>query len=73
MVTSPYPWTRQRGTLTCPNSLSKQSYIHWIKQYIVFNSKRHPSDLAAADVSAFLSYLAVSRNVAALAQLDSIS
>ncbi len=48
---------------------TEQTYIQWIKQYIIFNSKRHPSDLGAAEVSAFLSYLAVSRKVAASTQI----
>jgi site-specific recombinase XerD len=52
---------------------TEQTYIQWIKQYIIFNSKRHPSDLGAAEVSAFLSYLAVSRNVAASTQNQALA
>ena len=52
---------------------TEQTYIQWIKQYIVFNSKRHPSDLGAAEVSAFLSYLAVNRKVAGSTQNQALA
>ena len=52
---------------------TEQTYVQWIKQYIIFNSKRHPSDLGAAEVSAFLSYLAVSRKVAASTQNQALA
>jgi integron integrase len=52
---------------------TEQTYIQWIRQYIIFNSKRHPSDLGAAEVSAFLSYLAVSRKVAASTQNQALA
>tara|TARA_R110001592_G_scaffold10110_2_gene52736 strand:- start:253 stop:456 length:204 start_codon:yes stop_codon:yes gene_type:complete len=34
---------------------TEQAYTHWIKRYILFHQKRHPSDMAAAEVEAFLS------------------
>ena len=52
---------------------TEQTYIHWIKQYIIFNSKRHPADMGAEEVSAFLSYLAVSRKVAASTQNQALA
>ncbi len=52
---------------------TEQTYIHWIKQYIFFNSKRHPSELGATDVSAFLSYLALDRKVAASTQNQALA
>jgi len=42
--------------------------VGWIKRFIVFHGKRHPSELGKADVEAFLTYLASSRNVAASTQ-----
>src|SRR5258705_10106654 len=44
---------------------TENAYVNWIKQYIFFNSKRHPAELGGAEVSAFLSHLAVNRKVAA--------
>lgn len=44
------------------------SYMHWIKWFIVFNGKQHPVELSAADVERFLTFLVVKRNVAAATQ-----
>jgi hypothetical protein len=41
------------------------SYAHWIKCYIIFHGKRHPEARGKAKVEAFLTSLAVERNVAA--------
>ncbi|MDM3870145.1 integron integrase [Porticoccus sp. W117] len=41
-----------------------KAYLYWIKAYINFNSKRHPSGLEAAEVQRFLTHLSVNRNVA---------
>ncbi|MDE2276197.1 MAG: integron integrase [Burkholderiales bacterium] len=43
-------------------------YVDWIRRYIVFNDKRHPSQLGPAEVAAFLTHLAVDRQVAASTQ-----
>ena len=29
---------------------TENTYISWIKQYIIFNSKRHPTEMGAAEV-----------------------
>ena len=47
---------------------TEEAYISWIKHYILFHGKRHPADLSARDVSAFLSHLATKRHVAASTQ-----
>ncbi len=47
---------------------TEQSYLHWIKRFIVFHGKRHPREMGAAEVEAFLSSLATDRNVAASTQ-----
>ena len=44
------------------------TYLHWIRLYIVFHERRHPKDLTAAEVEQFLSHLVVKRNVAAATQ-----
>src|SRR5262249_4174791 len=41
---------------------------HWIKRFIFFHGKRHPSGLGAPEVEAFLSHLAVDLKVAASTQ-----
>jgi integron integrase len=48
-------------------------YCDWIKRFILFHGKRHPRELAEAEVMAFLSHLAVNRNVAASTQNQALS
>ena len=47
---------------------TEETYVHWIKRFIRFNGKRHPRDMSAPEVAAFLSYLANTANVAASTQ-----
>ena len=44
---------------------TEEAYVTWIRRYIVFHRKRHPSDLSAPDVASFLTHLAVERRVSA--------
>ena len=37
---------------------TEEAYAHWIKQYIFFHKKRHPAEMGAPEVTAFLSHLA---------------
>ena len=52
---------------------TEEAYIRWIREYIIFFGKRHPAGLGAADVSAFVSHLAVNRDVAASTQNQALS
>lgn len=52
---------------------TEQTYVHWIKQFILFHNKRHPAEMGAAEVTEFLSYLAVSRRVAASTQNQALA
>lgn len=45
-----------------------ESYLYWIKCYIIFNNKRHPEEMGDIEVEQFLTYLAVEREVAAATQ-----
>lgn len=48
-------------------------YIGWIKRFILANAKRHPREMGATEVEAFLSMLAVTRRVAASTQNQALS
>ena len=37
---------------------TERSYIHWIKRYIFFHTKRHPKDLGKLEIEQFLTSLA---------------
>ena len=41
-----------------------ETYIHWIKDYILFHKKRHPSTLGTVHVEEYLNHLVLDRNVA---------
>jgi len=43
-------------------------YVDWIKRFILFHGKRHPREMGADEVEAFLTHLAVARKVAASTQ-----
>ena len=47
---------------------TEKSYIDWIKRFILHNGKTHPKNMGAAEVEAFLTHLAVARNVSASTQ-----
>ncbi len=47
---------------------TEQAYTDWIKRFIRHFGKRHPRDLGAADVEAFLSHLAMAGGVSAATQ-----
>jgi integron integrase len=52
---------------------TEEAYIRWVREYILFCGKRHPAELDARDVSAFISHLAVKRNVSASTQTQALS
>src|SRR5438128_439210 len=52
---------------------TEEAYVHWIRRYIVFHGMRHPANLGGAEVSAFLTSLAVERRVAASTQNQAMS
>ena len=47
---------------------TEQAYIDWARRFILFHGKRHPQDMGAAEVEAFLSHWAVERQVSASTQ-----
>jgi integrase len=52
---------------------TEKAYVHWTKRYIFFHGKRHPAEMGAAEVTAFLTSLAVQRKVAASTQNQALS
>ena len=52
---------------------TEDAYVHWIRRYIVFHSRRHPRELGAPEISAFLTWLAVEQHVAASTQNQALS
>ena len=42
---------------------TEQTYVQWVKRFILFSGKRHPSEMGEAEIAAFLTDLAVERRV----------
>lgn len=47
---------------------TEQAYVDWIRRFILHFGKRHPQEMGAGEVEAFLTHLAVEGNVAAATQ-----
>ncbi len=47
---------------------TEQAYVEWIKRFILFHGKRHPDEMGESEIAAFLTHLAVNRNVAPVTQ-----
>src|SRR5215470_2645384 len=52
---------------------TEESYVSWVKRFIVFHGKRHPKDLGAPEIRAFLSYLATHEQMAASTQNSALN
>jgi hypothetical protein len=52
---------------------TEKAYVHWTKRYIFFHGKRHPAEMGAAEVTAFLTALAVRERVAASTQNQALN
>ena len=52
---------------------TEETYVHWIRRFIHFHGKRHPPELGATEVTAFLNHLVKNRDVAATTQNQALS
>ncbi|MBI3123759.1 MAG: phage integrase N-terminal SAM-like domain-containing protein [Ignavibacteriales bacterium] len=52
---------------------TEESYISWIRRFIIFNNKVHPEKLGSEHIKNFLNYLAVSRHVSASTQNQALN
>ncbi len=42
---------------------TEQSYVSWIRRFILFHNKRHPQDMGKGEIEAYLTHLAINRHV----------
>ena len=47
---------------------TEQTYVNWIRRFVLHHNKRHPRDMGAAEVEGFLTDLAVAKRVSASTQ-----
>ena len=52
---------------------TEEAYLHWMRRFILYHGKRHPRDLGAAEVEAFLSHLATEGRVSASTQNQALA
>lgn len=47
---------------------TEEAYVHWVRRFILFHGKRHPSEMGSGEISSFLTWLAVEGKVSASTQ-----
>ena len=52
---------------------TEEAYVTWIRRFILFHGKRHPSGLGAPEVAAFVSSVATERDVSPSTQNQALS
>jgi integron integrase len=52
---------------------TEETYLNWIRRYILFHKKRHPAEMGEEEISAFLTHLAVKEKVAAATQNQALN
>ncbi len=59
---------RQRIRVLHYSIRTEQAYVDWARRFVLFHGKRHPREMGALEVTAFLTHLAVERKVSASTQ-----
>lgn len=52
---------------------TEETYVQWIRRYILFHNKRHPIEMGKSEIEAFLTHLAMQGQVAASTQNQALS
>ncbi|WP_198133491.1 phage integrase N-terminal SAM-like domain-containing protein [Chloroflexus aggregans] len=52
---------------------TEEAYVDWITRFIRFHDKRHPAEMDAPEIEAFLTHLAVKEKVAASTQNQALA
>lgn len=64
---------RQKTRLLHYSRRTEDAYVDWVTWFTVFHGKRHPRELGASEIAAFLTHLAVDRQLAASTQNQAFS
>ena len=66
---------RMRGVIRAKHYSyrTEQAYVQWAKRFILFHGKRHPREMGKQEIEAFLTDLAVRRQVAAATQNQALN
>lgn len=52
---------------------TEKTYVFWVREYILFHKKRHPSDMDVLEINQFLNHLVSERKVSASTQNQALS
>jgi integrase len=52
---------------------TEQAYVDWARRFILFHNKRHPAEMGATEIRAFLTHLTQDRNISASTQNQALS
>jgi integron integrase len=52
---------------------TEEAYATWVRRFIVFHGKKHPSQMGGDEIGGYLTYLAVERKVSASTQNQALS
>ena len=52
---------------------TEQTYIQWVREYILFHNKRHPREMGVTEINQFITHLVVERKASASTQNQAIS
>jgi integron integrase len=64
---------RQAARLRHLSYRTEDTYVAWIRRFILFHHKRHPQEMGAPEVVEFLTHLAVERRIGATSQNQALS
>lgn len=64
---------RRQARLRHLSYRTEQAYAHWVRRYVHFHGMRHPREMGAPEVEAFLNHLASEREVAASTQNQALA
>ncbi|MEZ4733637.1 MAG: phage integrase N-terminal SAM-like domain-containing protein [Caldilineaceae bacterium] len=52
---------------------AEQTYVEWVERFIRFHGVRHPAEMNVPEIEAFLTHLAIERNVSPSTQNQALS
>lgn len=52
---------------------TEEAYVHWVRAFVRFQGLRHPKEMGADEVQAFLSWLVVERHVSVSTHRQALS
>lgn len=55
------------------SSRTQKTYIHWVREYILFHNKRHPKEMGVQEIKQFITHLTSDKNVSPSTQNQALS